>query len=412
MQRIEAELAEAQRRVAELESEIAAARRSAEDFERQIDAARRGAEDFERQISAARRSSEDYEAQLAEARRAARDYQQQISAARRAGRECEEQVRGWREYAENVEADLRSALSRHSGRQGEPEEVPDPDSDGRVESKPRAACLPPAGRSPARYLLKKLPLSTPLPPPELIHLVSGHRDEERFAESRVGAVDTIFECGAEAGIDFDDVRVVLELGCGCGRILAGWEPYDKRKKLYGVDYNPTLVHWCQENLPFARVSQNALYPPLDFPDSLFDLVYAASVFTHLDLEVSRAWARELCRVTRPGGFFFASFQGSHYHRDLERLSPEGYAQLLEKGFCCHIQDPECDPQEDSSPTTGSHALEGSQLREGSNLYSTYHSVEGFESLFEGFRALGRFVSSERGPTDFAAYQDIVILRRS
>lgn len=66
-------------------------------------------------------------------------------------------------------------------------------------------------------------LSTPLPSLDLIHLVGGHRDFHAFDISRRNAVETIIARLGDAGIDYANFRSILDLGCGCGRILAGWE---------------------------------------------------------------------------------------------------------------------------------------------------------------------------------------------
>jgi SAM-dependent methyltransferase len=161
-------------------------------------------------------------------------------------------------------------------------------------------------------------LSVPLPHEDLIFLVNGHRDREAFAISRWATVENIVSLLGEAGIDFRSFRSILDFGCGCGRVLAGWEHHlHPDVKLYGVDVNPTLVEFCKANIPFARVERSRYLPPLpDFSGDPFDFVYAASVFTHLDLKAARAWAKELHRVSRPGGIVMVSFSGSWFLPEL------------------------------------------------------------------------------------------------
>jgi hypothetical protein len=51
---------------------------------------------------------------------------------------------------------------------------------------------------------------------------------------------------------------------------------------------------------------------------LFDLVYALSVFTHLDATGQGFWITELSRVLKPGGFLFITTHGESYR---PRLAP-------------------------------------------------------------------------------------------
>ena len=167
-----------------------------------------------------------------------------------------------------------------------------------------------------------------------------------------------------------------------------------QREVYGTDYNDVLVCWSQQHIPFAHVQRNALDSPLDFPDAHFDLVYAASVFTHLLEENASAWAAEIGRILRPGGYAFASFHGPRYYDQLRAIDLEGYCRLVETGFHCVVHEPSSNPNE------------------GLNHYAAFHTEECFLDLFEGFERLAVFRSAERGPSDFAAHQDIVVFRRS
>jgi len=80
-------------------------------------------------------------------------------------------------------------------------------------------------------------------------------------------------------------------------------------RFYGTDYNPDLVQWCQENLPFAEFGVNQLEPPLSYPGGMFGFVYAFSVFTHLPVSLQIPWAQELWRVLEPGGYLHITVHG-------------------------------------------------------------------------------------------------------
>lgn len=80
-------------------------------------------------------------------------------------------------------------------------------------------------------------------------------------------------------------------------------------KIYGTDYNPSLIRWCEDNLPFVRVSVNDLNSRTDYPDNSFDIVYTISVFTHLLRAMQSSCLDELIRVTKPGGYIIITVHG-------------------------------------------------------------------------------------------------------
>src|SRR5690606_2266649 len=102
-----------------------------------------------------------------------------------------------------------------------------------------------------------------------------------------------------------ELRDVFDFGCGCGRVLRWFEWHHPDARCRGADLRADSIAWCAEHLsgPFAV---NGPRPPLDLPDDSVDLVYAISVFTHLDREDADAWMRELARICRPDGLLLVS----------------------------------------------------------------------------------------------------------
>jgi len=72
-------------------------------------------------------------------------------------------------------------------------------------------------------------------------------------------------------------------------------------QIWGVDISARHIVSCQENLnPPFNFATVTTQPHLPFEDRYFDLIYCASVFTHID-DLADAWLLELKRVTHPGG---------------------------------------------------------------------------------------------------------------
>jgi 2-polyprenyl-3-methyl-5-hydroxy-6-metoxy-1,4-benzoquinol methylase len=158
----------------------------------------------------------------------------------------------------------------------------------------------------------------PLPPASLRTLVAGTPDPVWFLESGRTQATMIAEALERHGKPIAEVDYVLDFGCGCGRIIRHWAGLGK-PEIHGSDYNQRLVRWCVANLRFAQFSANELAPPLDYPEELFDAVYAISIVTHLPEELEQAWIAELSRILKPGGLLLLTTHGASY---LERLAPE------------------------------------------------------------------------------------------
>jgi SAM-dependent methyltransferase len=242
--------------------------------------------------------------------------------------------------------------------------------------------------------LLKRELTTPVPPEDFIFVVNGHRDTANFAASRNATVSNIIKLLAGAGVDYRQFRSLLDFGCGCGRVLAGWEHLiGDGTKLCGFDINPLLIKFCQENIPFAKTAKSGYFPPLPIADGSVDFAYAASVWTHLSLQAAAQWAGEFARVIAPGGTALVSYHGSYFAPTLAQLSKEGSQQLEERGFYMHL-----------------HGAAGDTF-EGSNNYATFMTSAFFRQLFAGFDILRIYPGVSHGPNPFASFQDIAVLRR-
>jgi SAM-dependent methyltransferase len=155
-----------------------------------------------------------------------------------------------------------------------------------------------------------------LPPASLRYRVHGAPDAEGFLKVGRRCSKDVEAALEKVGRDFDSFRDVLDFGCGCGRTLA-W--FAKRSpRLYGTDIDAEAISWCRDNLGFAKFAVNDPLPPLGYPSEAFDLIYAISVFTHLNEGYQFRWLNELRRVTQTGGVVLLTVHGRHVWVDLAR----------------------------------------------------------------------------------------------
>lgn len=105
-------------------------------------------------------------------------------------------------------------------------------------------------------------------------------------------------------------RVVLDIGCGIGRMDRHIAP--RVRSLTGIDVSGEMVARARErladldNVRFVEGDGRTLAP---LADRSFDLVFSHIVFQHVPRAVSTSYFAEAFRVLRPGGTFLFQMPG-------------------------------------------------------------------------------------------------------
>jgi SAM-dependent methyltransferase len=167
------------------------------------------------------------------------------------------------------------------------------------------------------------------PPAELRVNVVGECTIEQFLDGGRRTAREIETALEAAGFPLRDIAAFLDFGCGCGRLLLEARHRWRQAALFGADVDRRAIDWCRRALPEVQLAVNDALPPLPFEANQFDLVWAGSVFTHLDEARQDAWLTDLRRVLRPGGLLLASVHGPHCW---EGLPPPTVAAIQEQGF--------------------------------------------------------------------------------
>lgn len=142
-------------------------------------------------------------------------------------------------------------------------------------------------------------------------------------------------------IDIRDADTLV-LGAGRGDEIRLWER-QRPRSLTATDYFASQDAWrTHDEVRFSRADVRAL----PFADDAFDLVASTALLEHVD-GVDRA-AREMARVTRPGGLVFANFGplyythgGAHFEGAYEHLwmSDEQFEHyLVARGIPSEMED--------------------------------------------------------------------------
>ena len=166
----------------------------------------------------------------------------------------------------------------------------------------------------------------PIPPSEMRlygesteeHLEDGKKHWARMAE--------IIQTDGKA--QFNHKRI-LELGCANARLMRHFIPFAKDCQIWGVDVDAKLIYWCRQFLspPFHFLTTTTI-PHLPFEDRSFDVVYAGSVFTHID-DLAEMWLMEVHRILAPGGLFYFTVQDQNTIRKMETTKEANWHALNE-----------------------------------------------------------------------------------
>jgi ubiquinone/menaquinone biosynthesis C-methylase UbiE len=154
----------------------------------------------------------------------------------------------------------------------------------------------------------------PVPPQELWEYY-GQTADEYVEMGRVDVAGMLRQLG-DTGFEIRPGMRVLDFGCSAGRMIRHFEPHAKDCDIWGIDLSAANVLWCQDYLspPFKFVTTTT-FPHLPFEDNHFDLIYCASVFTHIT-GLPEMWLMELRRIMRPGGRLYATIHDKHTMRVL------------------------------------------------------------------------------------------------
>lgn len=118
---------------------------------------------------------------------------------------------------------------------------------------------------------------------------------------------------------------LLDVGCGTGFILR--LAVDIFERVDGIDITPEMLARIPDLGPKVTI-QLAEAEQLPFPDNTFDVVTAYSVFDHLvDYRIA---LREIARVLRPGGIFYADLiPNRQFWRMLQSIAMEERPDLAD-----------------------------------------------------------------------------------
>lgn len=136
-----------------------------------------------------------------------------------------------------------------------------------------------------------------------IHSEGGYRQtlEDFYASGRRDVKETVIK----AGVRPSDGEVMLEIGCGAGRMTKAFA--ELFTTVHAIDVSETMIELARERLVSHDnvVLHTTTGTDLSvFPDNFFDFCYSYIVFQHLPTpELTLRYVAEVSRVLKPGGVF-------------------------------------------------------------------------------------------------------------
>jgi SAM-dependent methyltransferase len=155
-------------------------------------------------------------------------------------------------------------------------------------------------------------------PPRRLRARAGAAGAHAFAQGGRQAADELAGLVRAGGRDPAQLRSVLDFGCGPGRVLPHFARLAPAAACVGCDVDEAAIDWAARHQRGLGWSLTSFYPPLPYAARRFDLVYAISVFSHLDRAVAAMWLAELHRVLVPGGLALLSVHGPHAFEQFRR----------------------------------------------------------------------------------------------
>jgi len=178
---------------------------------------------------------------------------------------------------------------------------------------------------------------------------------------------------------------ILEWGCGVGRIIRHIPNLiNKGSVVFGADINEDMINWNSANIPDITFIKTGYLPPTFFDNNQFNLVFAISVFTHIEFRFQADWVTEIKRILSDNGVFLFTTHGKKYEINLDNNEKE---RLHNQG-----------------------AVTIDYKQKGHRMMSTYNKYENFKNIVEEHFHILEYYSGAEYPEKVGG-QDLWIVQK-
>jgi SAM-dependent methyltransferase len=194
---------------------------------------------------------------------------------------------------------------------------------------------------------------------------------------------------------------IFELGCASGRVLRHFACQDFGLTIWAADIQLRHVEWIRKFLPpTIRVFHNTVLPHLPLESNSQKLIYAFSVFTHID-DFELTWLAELRRILIPGGIAYLTIHSERTWQDMNTDWPLWKGLAREKE---NIPDYEISPELFKGPMPAEKTVFWWTTGQNYNA-QVFHSEAYIRTTWSRFFLVKEVIASGYG------YQDVVVLQK-
>jgi SAM-dependent methyltransferase len=104
------------------------------------------------------------------------------------------------------------------------------------------------------------------------------------------------------------VNKVLDIPCGHGRVLRHLIKLFPNAEIHACDVDVDGVNFCADTFGAIPKYSREELTEVDF-DSLYDLIWVGSLFTHTSHEITRRWTSHLVKFLSPQGIAVSTLHG-------------------------------------------------------------------------------------------------------
>jgi len=183
----------------------------------------------------------------------------------------------------------------------------------------------------------------------------------------------------------EDNLIILEWGCGVARIIRHIPNLlEKNSIVIGTDINKEMIDWNSCNIANVNFIKINYLPPTHFDKNQFNLVFALSVFTHIEANVQIDWVAEIARIISDNGIFIFTTHGKKFNANLNNqekllLQVEG-------------------------------ALTINYKQKGHRMMTSYNEYENFKNIIQKYFEILEYYNGEEYP-DKTGGQDLWIVKK-
>ncbi len=155
------------------------------------------------------------------------------------------------------------------------------------------------------------------------------KEKEEWLVKGAQHTKAMLEAAEASGLSLAKGDRILEVGCGCGRMLRHLKPLAQLCEIWGTDIWAEQIYWDKRHLsPPFHFATTTTIPHLPFEDRYFKLIYCGSVFTHID-DLAEAWLLEFFRILSPDGRAYITIHDKHALELLDgRYQEYGLAKMM------------------------------------------------------------------------------------